>query len=899
MVICGQLSRAGSPCSCEGVARPVQDPTSVLSRKLVEKWLTENTEQYMNTNQTATFDDSVAESSTPEYGTKPVQAAEVPVALTSFFERPVEIARGSWGTAADIGLSYGHFDPWQRFITNPAVKAKLDNYQLFRGTLHLRITLNGSPFHYGLLAFNYFPYATTMYHGYITGPALGFQAPGVILDPAAETVAEMTVPFFSMADWIDLSPTGHTGTVTADGNCELGRLLIQVISPLRFANTGTAETVDYTIFAWMTDVELAVPTPYPVLITEQAKGKKAKSGSVVYRKTRGSEQDKASGIISQVSSSVAQVAGRLKDIPVLGPFATATEIGASAVSQIASIFGFSRPTNIEGPSKNKVVLYSSTALAIGGDTSEPMSLDPRNEIPLGPSRFGLPEVDELALDYVLSRPSYAHACSWTDTAASGDALMRIPVTPGLAHTIDDFIYTTPLFYFSRAFLYWTGSIKYKISVVCSKFHRGRVRVAYVPRDAAILPNVDYTNTTFNTIIDISTDKEVEIEIPWSQSLPWLPTKQVGINDTSTYEFVNGTLVFQVVNELRGPVSPTDVSLIVTATAGDDFKFAKPYVTGLQPYILPYDTPNFGGVNEHFVSMPPKNMLSTDDAKLGSGNYSALNQGAGYSESEMMNFGESIVSIRPLLKRYCKFAGDGNRRPNAIGDLQNPKALVIQVPYTPADAWPGTASAGLSTQKFERTYATFFSWFSACYAGYTGGHRWKFLFSGSPTLSGTDPLPEPPDKCLAAALVDGPGGGWFVADGRDAIWQYGSGSAISSIPVQSGIEVQVPYYFPANFLRPCVIGQTLLGLGDWSRRATLSNNSLQVRYDLPALDGAASDANSRVRFDVLHAGADDIQFYWFVCTPPVAVPASGNRQAPPAGPAREFHAGRHGDPSGAS
>lgn len=106
-------------------------------------------------------------------------------------------------------------------------------------------------------------------------------------------------------------------------------------------------------------------------------------------------------------------------------------------------------------------------------------------------------------------------------------------------------------------------------------------MTYFPQRAAILPSVDYTNLAHNHIIDLTETRDYTFTVGWAQANPWGSCAPlVGSWATPTgYDMTantgNGMIVVDVINQLRAPLDPSDVRIIITVSAGDDLKFAIP------------------------------------------------------------------------------------------------------------------------------------------------------------------------------------------------------------------------------------------------------------------------------------------------------------------------------------
>lgn len=96
-----------------------------------------------------------------------------------------------------------------------------------------------------------------------------------------------------------------------------------------------------------------------------------------------------------------------------------------------------------------------------------------------------------------------------------------------------------------------------------------------------------SNISWNKIIDLSETCDISFAVPWAQTYLWgITTLFPGdITDpASSWTLAsatgNGFLHVEVINELRAPLDPSVVKVIVTMRAGDDFRVGVPETAGM-------------------------------------------------------------------------------------------------------------------------------------------------------------------------------------------------------------------------------------------------------------------------------------------------------------------------------
>jgi len=489
-----------------------------------------------------------------------------------YLRRPVRIYTKTWNEGDYLKES---FEPWALWAQQPQIKQKLNNFGLFRGNLKLKLMVNASPFFYGAGRLTYEPLI-----GYFRTDT-AFAPSGVDYDligksqqrgfefyPQSSMGGEMTLPFFYPKTWLDLTSMSDFQTM---GKCNLFSY-----TPLSNANSVTTASVTLTVVAWCEEVQVSAPTFSLAVQSEYSK----------------------LGPVSGPSSAIAEAARSLKKIPVLKPYAMGTEVIASGVGSIAKYFGF---TNVPTTSAQHTFKPGSHYGMCTTEISTPyekLSLDDKNELSIDPRISGLPPKDEMLISEIIERESFLFSSTWSAIDVTNKKLFNSYITPTLysytSQTTPNVItyYQTPLSHISRLFTSWRGSMIFRFQVVCTPFHKGRIRITWDPRfnlSSATDTQLDQTLTTSMTkIIDIGETQEVEMEIPYMQALAFMsnygtdasnPTSLFGtgalpvISNWNSY--FNGTLCISVLNPQTSPVTSSDIQILTFVRAGSDFKFANP------------------------------------------------------------------------------------------------------------------------------------------------------------------------------------------------------------------------------------------------------------------------------------------------------------------------------------
>lgn len=541
--------------------------------------------------------------------------AQTSADLASYLARPVRVMSITWSQADAVGFKTFNAQVWSTFANNASIKNKLTNYAFLRGTLKIKFVLNASPFLYGSMRAMYLPLENFKGYG---GNQSTFpnelipisQLPGVWLDPAHSEGAVLSCPFIWPRSFLRVGSNADFQG--------MGSISLVVFNPLASAN-GSNSSVSVQAYAWMEDVVIAGPTLAPALQADEY----------------------GVGPVSRPASAIANAARRLGDVPVIGKFATATSIGASAVSKIASLFGFTDVPVISDTEPMRNSPFPQLASSQIGYPVEKLALDPKNELSIDPAIAGLNDTDELAIATFAQRESYLTGVTWSSASPADTPLFTSAVTPQLgaiAGTAYDF---TPLGLLSILFRNWRGDLIFRFRFIATPFHKGRVRISYDPFSALVQTTGDTGPYVFNKIVDLGAETDVEFRVPYQQALAWCyANSQIsnGTWSTSTTPaltlsdtFNNGMISVKVLTALTGPTSTSSVGLQVFVRGAENMEFANPAVGN-------FDMTPFALQSEEYSEKSVVESMTMGE------------EGSDESKRPLVNFGESIRSLRSLLRR---------------------------------------------------------------------------------------------------------------------------------------------------------------------------------------------------------------------------------------------------------
>lgn len=557
--------------------------------------------------------------------------------------------------------------------------------------------------------------------------------------------------------------------------------------------------------------------------------------------TKPTSENPKIGPISEVASGVRTAASGIERIPVIGeiakPVTTAVKWFADVVGCVASIFGWSKPRN-----QNQVMPYQNVpgwgfSLYKGIDMSVPLAFDPNNE--LGDLKDVFPSgVDEMAMGYVCANPAVKHVLTWNTTdrvlspISNGDDWGGvIPVgMPCYSKTIrsvrgptstiqTEVIDAAPCEYVSNLFSYWRATMCYRITVVKTAFHTGRIEVFFEPgaiptRSTATNIAPDLTQLTKDTapsdnnykyILDLTNDTEVTIKVPYVSNKMFMKTTGIyGQNSENNWNFsesFTGFLCIRPITKLMCPDTVSqNVSIVVWKWAEDVVLVEpKPLLSGPTQVFQP---PATATDKAEKINVEMQINLSTKTSENVITFFESKDAEQQNNEALMKGSGEQVVNLRPLLRTF----------------------------RTIDDNWtlPGQTKTPITTltDRTDSQGRDYMSYLSYMYRFYRGGRRYKFF--------NTTPLKQSQTCYIRSFLIPRN----YRADEINT-----DGPSHITYPVINPVhEVEVPFY---SQYRKIPIAST----SDKGYDASLMYYS-----------------NVETRQIVARAGNDDFSFGWLIGTP---------------------------------
>lgn len=513
-----------------------------------------------STSMTTFVESSMAQSSMTQH-TNPRGIISQPALqdLRQYFERPRLVANGVLPTTRGNFYSSVIDQTWLASAF-PDFSARVSGCTAYRFDVTFHLQCSATPFHQGLICMAFQPgsaFARTDYTFSHT------DLPHTRMDISSESMAVLETTFTSASEFFPVGP-----------NFVYGRFAACCLTPTVIPPSSTGAT--YNLYASIHNLQLfgARPTNTTTLTLQ------------------GPMDDEAQASQTAISSRVSQVSTILKMVsnvaPSLSTFSQPLSWFLDATSGALRSYGFSKPP-VVGPFTR--VIGSSGAQEGNIDQPTPLTvLGPysTNRIAVDDTVSGS-SIDQMALDYVLSRPSQIFVGDFSTSTARGSIVYGVNTSPRClwwrfksttqngnvalpdklnsdAVPLKTTVKPSNIMYFASMFRHWRGCLVFRVTFAKTSFHTGRLLACFIPTTTATLsagssiitPNSASFGTGYTAIFDLKEGNVIEFECPYLMDMPHL-----------TFSKGSGSFSIQVLDPLLAPstVSPT-VPFMVEVYAKD-------------------------------------------------------------------------------------------------------------------------------------------------------------------------------------------------------------------------------------------------------------------------------------------------------------------------------------------
>lgn len=705
------------------------------------------------------------------------QGAKNILTMDNVFNRPIELTTFQTPVGGSISVK---LKVWDLASLNAFFRSKTRNFAYFKGKLMIKVVVSGSPFHYGRLMLSYQPYplrnATLVAHEASIAANTAWR-PMLLnyLSQSRESVAMsvtdneptiLEIPMITPKAMFRLYNTASTAiadTTSFDDFENAGTLFLYSIGDIKAA-AATASNVSVQVYGWFEDVELGCPTGTNIQITTESGLSEMKTGPV-----------------EKITSSLAQMAGALKKVPFIAPYAKASEFIFKGLRDISSIFGWSKPVLVDTPAIVKNEPFQNGSQVIGCDTVKRITLDPMQEITVSPSAVAS-EHDEMTIAYIASKECYLDSFNWNDDSAVMTNIFKCRVHPMLATMIsgiENYFQPTPMCFAATPFEVWRGTISFRFDIVCSAYHRGKLAFYYEPnlaQQALIDADLDM-NKNFFKIIDIQETQSITFCVKWASDRTWLRcfhSWAAGLNyqdfsaTNQALGYANGYIGVVPFTTLQSPDN-SDIDVNVYVYSDDlqvnhlnDSNITTRRLISTESGLTPVDTRIS---STKAVTCMDLNPSSATDIHV-----------------SLLHYGEEPLSFRPLLNRYTT---------NGVVAVSLDATTLKKIDTT-YPAMPVNSLVYGEVTTVANSYRELYSYLKYAYVGVRGGIRWRIR----PNFR----IEETACQRFQVELI-APGTSMTTAVSINTnIPKMMLNGSVSCVPsTNGGLEVEIPFYSNNQFV----------------------------------------------------------------------------------------------------
>jgi len=401
----------------------------------------------------------------------------------------------------------------------PLIAKALSAFLLMRASVRIRVTMDSTPYHYGLLQTSYIPNHVGTNHAQDIYEQSGNRP--IIMSASQSNTCEFDIPYMNPQSFIRIA-----GAVSS-----LAVVWVSALTPLGQGSPDVSTAVTVTVYAGFKDLE-----------TAQYICQSGKEFRPRYIRREAIEKS-VDHVESGIAGAIETVKGIIEKIPVIG----------SIMEAIPSILD--KPTSVE--SLTKVVPDFSKDLACGAGLSYAtlLALTPdaavSNTSPITGEDSPVKTIEEIARTPMLK---------WIAVFTSVANVFSTYV-----HPKDNISHQDYLHWMSRWWRYWRGSIRYALQFSCAitTVAKFQITLLYSP----VLPTG--LGDAISQVIDVRGDTIIEFDVPYCHPYFWM-----GTNVEGTTEQPNCTLRVEVLGSIQGQVTTPTIYMAVWRAGGPDIQFAQ-------------------------------------------------------------------------------------------------------------------------------------------------------------------------------------------------------------------------------------------------------------------------------------------------------------------------------------
>lgn len=600
--------------------------------------------------------------------------------LNNMVERPSFKATYPWKTSSSRIIAKLRIP--QDLLVSTINSSPFNNFVLARFDTEVTFQVTATPFHQGLLAAVFIPLTMSEYiESTMVDPFTPMSINQcVYLYANTNTVAQMVIPFNSPQSYINLLNLSDKNVINS-----LGYIYIINLNPIVLSGTAV-DGASLSLFSRFVNCDFKVPRV--TLNTAVSQG----------------------GTVSTINNNWSHVSDVSLPTNISGDhFDTKADVSVPMDKPTFTIY------------QPNVAIKSIGQMnhGTGPDYAEKLNLYPSAINECIPEHFASDQ-DEMSFDYLKKKYSYVKTITFSSSDPVGKALITLPLNPcpyfsrmlpGTQYP-DANIPVPLLSYLTYPFNFWRGGMTYKIQVVATSFHTGKLFLCANYGTMTIPNNIISFTSQYGAAFEINQgSNEFEFTVPYVATTPYLIVPHGQIDDLANSM---GTLSFVVMNPLVCPnQTPTSISINIFMAGAEDFDIS---ILGLDCCLIPVG--NYPKQARSQSNTTPQNPLNIETVETNLAEDNLIAPETSKPIKIYSHFGHRFDNLRTIAKKYqlvrtITFKNESDY----IYTL--PVMWVFNKLTTPSAASPktGDPSAGL------------LSWSSSIFRMYRGQLRFKIVISG--------------------------------------------------------------------------------------------------------------------------------------------------------------------------
>lgn len=479
------------------------------------------------------------------------------------------------------------------FFAELGIANKIANFRFYNADMIVKIVANASRYALGRALVTHIPMndilaADRALPNAPVSVQLLTSYPHAEVDFGSSESVTFRVPYCDIVPWRTLDSSFWS------------RVRFDMINPL--VGTTSGETATLSVFVWVENLQLSIPTTQGFTDEPDAKSK---------------------SLIAPSNQTSRLISGALQHRPLMKELTDGVAWASALAVKAASLFGMSKPMNTSPNTPFSNVPCRGFTQCEGSSESVSLSFRPSNGICSNPS-LDLSKEDPMNINHFLSRSQIFEIIPWNVGEGSDTQIFNRRITSIVTATSTFLTGIVDLYNFYR------GGLVFRLSAVKNAFYSGRLAVQFYPDGAA--ETIGWDPNSPSLIWDVQENREIYFSVPY-QSIVRM------VEGGLTSQFL-GRLVIYVLNPLRADVPlPQTLSINMSVMAASDFSLSVPqnktriYTQGLTDSDAPPSTSK----RMESIATPLLAISPTD------------------SNTEAIIMGEPTFSLKDLIKRYTYYS----------------------------------------------------------------------------------------------------------------------------------------------------------------------------------------------------------------------------------------------------